>query len=513
MKTQALIKTLLSLGLLVFVASFANASEVANNAARALIRQGKLPEAEQKLQKALSQNPRDASAMTLLGEVKVRRRQYLQAEKLFQDAVRIDPKLVAAHSQLASLYTDEERIDEAISASETVHKLRPQDMKTRAELAALYERKGKHQKSIELAKSIPAATRPDRLLPVMISDYLGLNQPDEAQKLIGQILQKAPTNAELVPQLATIFLRQRMVNDAAQLLRIAEGHQKTTPSFLTALAKAQLSTGQSEQAKATIAKALELDPNYPDALLEQARQQGTAGDWSGAVATIKKILKLTPPRVSILQNLVFAALQGDDLQTAHDAALDLNDLTPASPDTALTLAVVLVRAARWGEAKPLLDQVLAARPDDKRAKLALGIVHYNLGNLDQAAPLLSASLGQGLADAEAHYMLGLAAKQRGDIPGAAREMELSLDVLPDKPEALASLGQLYLQLNETEKARDILERAVAKLPDNPQNHYQLALAYRKLNQIEKAREQMEVFQKLSERKVPQPTGETSNSPR
>jgi hypothetical protein len=39
------------------------------------------------------------------------------------------------------------------------------------------------------------------------------------------------------------------------------------------------------------------------------------------------------------------------------------------------------------------------------------------------------------------------------------------------------------------------------------------LVYRKLNQIDKAREQMEVFQKLSERKVPQPTGETANSPR
>jgi Flp pilus assembly protein TadD len=91
-------------------------------------------------------------------------------------------------------------------------------------------------------------------------------------------------------------------------------------------------------------------------------------------------------------------------------------------------------------------------------------------------------------------------------------MELALAGSPDKPEALAALGQLYLQLNDVEKARTILEKAVEKLPNNAQNHYQLGLAYRKLNLMDKAREQMEIFQKLSIRKIPLPTGESADTP-
>ena len=384
-------------------------------------------------------------------------------------------------------------------------------MKVREQLATLYEQKGKHEKSLELAKSIPVAVRAERLLPVMVSDHLGLNQPEEAQKIVREVLRKAPENPELVPQLASIFLRQGMAGDAVELLHIAEPHQKITASFLAALARAQSATGQADLARVTIARALELDPANPEALMEKARLDGNAGDWKTATESLQKILKVAPPRASVLRNLVFAALQGDDLQMAHDAALDLYESNPDSPESALALSVVLVRASHWGEAKPLLEKVLAARPDDKRAQLALGIVQYNLGAVDQATQLLTASLGQGAADSEARHMLGLEAKQRGDIPGAVHEMELSLADGLKRPEALASLGQLYLQLNEPEKARTILEQAVDKRPNDAQGHYQLGLAYRKLNLMDQAREQMEIFPKLSIRKIPQPTGESPDS--
>ena len=478
---------------------------------RSLVQQNKLSEAQQQLQKLLARNSRDASALSLMGDVKNRQRQYHQAEELFKKAIQIEPGLVTAQHQLAKLYADEERTDEAIAVYEKVRKLQPQSAKAREQLSTLYEQVGKREKSLELAKSIPVAVRPDRLLPVMVSDYLGLKQSEEAQRIVGEILRKAPGNPELVPQLASIFLRQGMAGDAAELLHIAEPHQKSTASFLAALARAQSATGQADLAKVTIGRALELDPAQPDVLLEKARLDGNAGDWSSAAKSLQKIMQVTPPRASVLRNLLFAAMQTNDLQTAHDAASDLYDLNPDSPDNALGLSVVLVRASHWGEAKPLLEKVLAARPEDKGAQLAYGIVQYNLGAVDQATQLLTASLGQGASDSEARYMLGLIAKQRGDIPGAVHEMELSQAAGLSRPEALTSLGQLYLQLNEPEKARTVLEKAVDKRPNDAQTHYQLGLAYRKLNLMDQAREQMEIFQKLSVRKIPQPTGEAPDS--
>src|SRR3974390_2534635 len=119
-----------------------------------------------------------------------------------------------------------------------------------------------------------------------------------------------------------------------------------------------------------------MDANYPDALWGAARIAGSGGDWTEAVALLKRMQKVAPPRLDALQNLVFAAMQVNDLQTAHDAALDLQDLQPDSLDSVLALAAVLIRGSHWGEAEAPLSRALAIHPDDKRLQLAKGIVEY-----------------------------------------------------------------------------------------------------------------------------------------
>ncbi len=464
----------------------------------------------QSTRRAPAKSPASSKASTLLAQAaaKENEKKFLDAEKLYRQAAGTDPSNAPAFEKLGALYSREERWQEAITAYESAMHLRPQSVSIKTKLAGLYEQTDRNADSIKLATSIPAERRPAPLLPVMAADYVSLNQSGEAQAFIAQTLQRAPADPELVPQLAEIFLRKGMAGDAAELLRIAEPHQKMTASFLTALSKAQARTGKQDEAKQTLAKALQLDPTNPEALLESGRQSGNEGDWKAAAGNLRTVRDSGPPRISVLQGLVFASMQIDDLQTAHDAALDLQAIKP-DPESDLTLAVVLVRASHWGEAKPLLESALSAHPQEKRAQLALGIVLYNLSDLDRAQTLLTDSLGQGATDAEAHYMLGLIAKHRGDVPTAIAELEKATSLNSRKPEALSALGQLYLQQNDAEKARDVLEKAAQIVPQDSQNHYQLGLAYRKLGNVEKAREEMDLYRQLSARKVPQPVGENA----
>ena len=262
----------------------------------------------------------ESSNLLLRASNRVKERKYQEAEALLKKAVAIDPKNASAFERMGSLYADEERWQEALSSYEEAHTLLPRDTTAKASLAALYEQTGDNEASLKIANSILPETRPTRLLAVMVVDYLALNRPEEAQKFIGQILQNAPANPDLVPQLATIFLRKGLVGDAGELLRIVENHQKVTSAFLVALARVQARTGKPTQSKGTLAKALALDPSNSDALIETARQRGDAGDWKTAAASLQKVWGLGPPRISVLQGLVFASMQTDDLQTAHDAA-------------------------------------------------------------------------------------------------------------------------------------------------------------------------------------------------
>jgi tetratricopeptide (TPR) repeat protein len=207
-------------------------------------------------------------------------------------------------------------------------------------------------------------------------------------------------------------------------------------------------------------------------------------------------------------------MRSNELVAAHDAALELFDIQPESPDAALTMCAVLIRASHWGEADPLLDKVLVVRPGDKRALLGKGVVDYNMGRIDDAQKHLTASIGDGAADPEANYYLGLVAKQKGDFPAAANYMELALESGPENIDAMTTLGQIYLALGEAEKARPLLEQAVRKLPKDSQTHYQLALAYKKLGLTDKAREQMALFQQLTVREgAKQPVGQVMKDPK
>ncbi len=359
------------------------------------------------------------SPLATLGQAKEKQRQFNAAEELYRKAIDASPSNVFGYTKLGSLLVREERTDEAIAVYEALLKIRPSSTQAKAQLAALYERSGRAKDSLQMALSIPVAARPAKLLPVMAADYIALNQPEETQKLIGEILRQCAADPTLVPQLATLFLRQKMAGDANELMRIAAARQKITPEFLAVLARVQAANGNSEEANATLARALAMDSSQPEALLAQALQQGGSGDWKGAVASLNKSRQIAPPTDEILRRLAYACLQTDDLMTAHDAAIELYDRNPRRSDSAFTLAIVFVRASHWGEAKPLLQQVLGETPNDKRAQLALGIVQFNLGDIANAQRLLSASLGQGQSDAEAHYMLGLIVKQNGDFAAAA----------------------------------------------------------------------------------------------
>lgn len=478
-----------------------------------LIRQGKLPAAEQQLRLALKKNPRDARALNLLGVVRQKQGRFLEAEAQFQKAIEADPKFMDAYSNFGSLCAEEGRIDDAIIVFERALSLQPAGTKAKVALAALYQRKGEYEKSLKTIEQIPMKSRTDNLLPVLAANYIGLNRSAEVKVAVGEVLEKSAVNPELAPQLAMFFLRKGSAGDALELLRIAGTRQKQTSTFLGVLAKAKLLGGKPDEAKAAAKKALALNPKNADALFVQARLAGSAGDWKTAVDRLKKAVVSAPPTSENLQSLVYAAMQIDDLQTAHDAAQDFRSLWPDSLDSGLVLSAVLVRGSHWGEAKPLLDAILAQNPEDKRALLASGVVEYNLGNMDEAKKKLIASLGQDAGDAEAHYVLGLIEKQLGDIPAATIQMEAAVRLNPGKAEALSSLGQFYLQQNELPKARAMLEQAVQKLPDDSQNRYQLAQVYRKLGMTEQAKEQMVIFQKLSARNVTQPVGETTSSPK
>jgi tetratricopeptide (TPR) repeat protein len=495
--------------LLITGTGWASTPDTALAGIESLIQQSKLDEAAAQLQALLERQSGNARATGLLGTVRLKQNNLPEAETLFRNAAELNPKSVDLCLNLANLLRDEARWPEAAAQYNKCRALAPSNTKVAVELVTALEKSGSYSKSLSVLTSIPASSRPTKLLPVIAADYLATKQSARAQEAVGQVLQHASDDPKIVPELATTFLDRGLVSDAAVLLKVSQSRQQENAEYLTVLAKVQAAQGNVQQARSTYDRAVKQEPKSQQVLAAGADLAIRWGQWDKALEFLDAALAAGPPRSDLLQSVVFVELRKQDLQAAHDVARQWHSLRPNEPASALAFAIVLVEGNHWGEARPLLEKVLAASPDDKGAQLAMGVVLYNAGELASSKKFLLSSLGGSADDANAHYFLGLIAKQEGDAPAAVQQMEQSIAVQAVNPRAFSQLGQLYLQQNDLPKARAALEKAVEQAPGEPQNHYELARVYNKLGMKQQADEQFALFQKLRPQRPSSPPGEAA----
>lgn len=120
------------------------------------------------------------------------------------------------------------------------------------------------------------------------------------------------------------------------------------------------------------------------------------------------------------------------------------------------------------------NKSIAARPDNSRALLMLGI-SYQLEGMEREA---LDSFGQALvADPEspqANYYFGLSLFNSGEYEGAVGYLERSAQLAPDNPDTWDKLGAVYVRGNDYNGARLAYSRLVELQPDSPAAHQRLA---------------------------------------
>jgi cellulose synthase operon protein C len=473
----------------------------------ALIQQGKLQEAEQRLHRYLLKLPHSAKANNLLGIVLLRQGHFAEAEEVLQKATADAPGLLEPRLNLGDAYLAEGKLDAALSAYEGAAKIAPHDVRAELALAKLYLGSGEFAKSIEAAGKIPPEKRTEELLPTLAADYFGLGQPEKAGVEIQAMLEVAQKQPELVPELAEFFLAHRDFQSSQQLLALAESKQPSTDRLLVDLARTQAGLGQLDEAQKTLESILERSPESVEALVAAGNVASQQSDWGASSEAFSRANSLAPNRPDILYGLVSAELYSNQAEGALKNAQKLHSLVPDDLRSTYLLALALFGAKKWEEARPYAEQVLSAHPDDREMHLMLVDVALNdEHNLAAARKHVDICLKQNPADPGALYYLGMIQKMEGDVGAAIQSLAKSAMGNPKNADAQSALGALSLQAGDLTRAVPALEQAVLLAPDEAQNHYQLALAYSRSGAPDKARTQLELYQQMKVKEAKEAKG-------
>ena len=164
-------------------------------------------------------------------------------------------------------------------------------------------------------------------------------------------------------------------------------------------------------------------------------------------------------------------------------------LEGAAPEDLLFVAQTYQRLERYGEAVPLVEQLMAERGENIRMLYFLGALQERAGDFS-AAETSFQKLLEGSPDyAPALNYLGYMWAERGqNLEQAVAMLHRAVALEPDNGAYVDSLGWAYFQLGQYEEARLHLEWAVRLVPNDPTILEHLGDIYERLQQMDRARD-------------------------
>jgi tetratricopeptide (TPR) repeat protein len=276
----------------------------------------------------------------------------------------------------------------------------------------------------------------------LAEESLKLDRTDEADALFRGLLVKHPNNPRALLGLGQVLVRRGRWQEALAPLKAAAEDQTARRSARVALAEAYLRLGETEEAAAEQKRAADTpnDLPWPDAFLAEARALRTG----------------LQPRVDLALDLGARGQLREALTLAYEVLRD----HPNSDEAHLTVAKLLIRAARYDEAEGELRQAIRLGPQLVEGHFLLAGVRM----LRQDYPAAEAGFRRAVALKPAyglaHHRLGECLLKQGKRAEALRAFRDAVRTRPDLAAAHLELGALLLEDGQVGEAVTHLDSAV-----------------------------------------------------
>jgi len=278
--------------------------------------------------------------------------------------------------------------------------------------------------------------------------YVDAGDPTSGEKELRKALELGFDTTKVIPALARSLLMQERYQ---QVLDETREDQRSAP-LLATRGYAELALGGLSGAANSFDQALKLEPEFPEALLGQARLALAARKMDKASQLVDHVLAMAP------KNTDAWLLRGDlyDLQGNNERA-----------------------AAAYGEAVQI-------RPDNISAHIRRASVLTSLNNFDAAQAEINAARKVARGDPIVDYGQALLLFRTGKSGPALEAIQRVLRVAPDHLPSVVLAGLLQYSRGSPEQAERNMRRFLDHSPNSIYARKLLAFIQIKSNQNERA---------------------------
>jgi tetratricopeptide (TPR) repeat protein len=352
-------------------------------------------------------------------------------------AVRLDPSLEMARRERARARLALADFAGAEDDASHVLSVQHDDPESAAILAESRIRRGDHDAARHALEMIREERRDAAVRTWLAAIEIGDGHGDAARGLLEQALGQRSDDEHALALLVALDADEKRAAEAVDRLDAAVAAHPDTPALLRLRGEALRAAGRQDEADASFAKALALDPS--DLASYKELLEG-GGDVDARIAA----LGLAPGPAAVAAGMAREA-RGD----TQGAAARYRQALEADPDLAAAQRAVAASLVEQGtdldRALSLAQAACATRPRDPAYVDTLGLVYLRRGDHDAALKLLREAAGTspaGTSDfAEAMHHLALAFDAKGDRAGAAEASRIALAAVGDRKPAPAWMAQ------------------------------------------------------------------------
>lgn len=219
--------------------------------------------------------------------------------------------------------------------------------------AALAEAEGNSAGAREVARRFLQAN-PDDLLAMTVLAEASINlwDLDEAEKLLGAVLERAPTFLRASMLLATCLVKQVRMGDAIAVLDEVVTRKPTNVAALTFLSQSRSTVGDIDEAASIYEKLLSLDGRRVEWWVHLGQHYRALGRRKDAIGALRQALSIEPFEASAWWTLAnYFTKEIDDRDAATiDKALAVRTGSPQEGSLHLALGLVADRDGKHAEA-------------------------------------------------------------------------------------------------------------------------------------------------------------------
>ena len=358
-----------------------------------------------------------------------------------------------------------------------------------------------------------------------------------AGELLGQVIAKAPDYAPAQLKQADLSFKSGRTEEAGTIYRRLQDDRTVGPYACLGLARIAMDNGRWDEARTSLDKAIQADPQFKPAY----RMLATVYDHFGnpeeseilrEKAGLERFAEAPDPWIEELAALCFdprelMRLANVAFQTnRHERAFELYktalDLDPDNLENVLDIAQMVYNSGNREAARGLFLKALSLHPDDETALYHIATADYLAGRLDDAGLTLEklvtvqplsvdgwTSLGdvsfkkRDYQSAEAcykkalainpqvakiHYAMGRLEMVRGNTPQALARFRKAAELDGRSADAWFSIGAIMARQGRSAEAIAGYKKALQENPEFGLAHYNLANVLYRQGKLAGARE-------------------------